>query len=113
MRVGLPLTLLLMMSLMFLALPAAAAKRAGSVPEASRQLVLVLTPDAEAITGSLGRFERASAEADWEPVGPSWPIVVGRTGLASGLGLHPRAVEGLEGAFAALRDRWRLPQPAP
>ena len=64
------------------------------VPEASRQLVLVLTAGPDATTGRLAHFERADADSAWKPVGASWPIVVGRTGLAAGLGLHREAVRG-------------------
>jgi len=65
------------------------------VPASSRQLVLVVTPNETAITGVLYRFERDSENSPWKPLGSEWPIVVGRTGLASGVGLHRGPVPGL------------------
>ena len=53
-----------------------------------RQMVLVVTDDWNATTGRLQRFERTDDNA-WRPVGAVSPIVVGRTGLAWGRGLHP------------------------
>jgi L,D-peptidoglycan transpeptidase YkuD (ErfK/YbiS/YcfS/YnhG family) len=55
----------------------------------ARQLVLVVTPDADATSGRLRAFERASVNAPWAPVGAEFPITVGRSGLAWGIGLHP------------------------
>jgi D-alanyl-D-alanine dipeptidase len=67
------------------------------IPPASRQLVLVLTDGTEVTSGVLTRFERETGDSAWTPVGQreSWPIVVGRSGLASGLGLHRDPVPGL------------------
>jgi D-alanyl-D-alanine dipeptidase len=65
------------------------------VPASSRQLVLVVTGDEAAIAGVLYRFERDSADSPWKPLGSEWPIVVGRTGLASGAGLNRESVPGL------------------
>lgn len=53
----------------------------------SRQLLLVLTPTAEAVDGRLQRYQRDAADQTWQPVGESVPIVVGRNGLAWGSGL--------------------------
>src|SRR3990172_7886022 len=65
------------------------------VPASSRQLVLVVTPNETAITGVLYRFERDSEASPSKPLGSECPIVVGRTGLASGAGLHREPVPGL------------------
>jgi zinc D-Ala-D-Ala dipeptidase len=65
------------------------------VPASSRQLVLVVTPDEAAITGVLYRFERDSGDLPWKPLGSEWPIVVGKAGLASGVGLNRAPVPGL------------------
>jgi D-alanyl-D-alanine dipeptidase len=56
------------------------------VPGSARQLVVVTTPTWDTTTGTLWRFTRADAHAPWQPVGASIPVVVGRTGLAWGVG---------------------------
>lgn len=77
-----------------LAIPATAAdgapalaKTAAPLAEA-RQLAVVITDGWDATRGRLQRFERADARADWRSVAPPVPVVVGRTGLAWGVGLH-------------------------
>jgi D-alanyl-D-alanine dipeptidase len=57
--------------------------------------VLVVTPNETAITGGLRRFERVESGWTWKEIGSSWPIVVGKAGLASGAGLHGSSVQGL------------------
>lgn len=70
------------------------------VMENSRQLVLITTKNWDAVPGVLRRFERKNSEESWREVGSSVEIVVGRTGLAWGRGLHttnpvgPQKVEG-------------------
>ena len=54
----------------------------------SRQLLVVTTPDWNAINGTLQRYERKTLKSQWQPLGSAIPIVVGRTGLAWGRGLH-------------------------
>ncbi|MEO5817333.1 MAG: hypothetical protein ABIT20_18845 [Gemmatimonadaceae bacterium] len=51
---------------------------------ASRQLVVVTTPNWNATTGTLRQFERDDARAPWRPVAAAIPVVIGRTGLAWG-----------------------------
>ena len=65
------------------------------VPASSRQLVLVVTLNDTATSGALLRFERDSGDSPWKPLGSEWPIVVGKTGLASGAGLNRAPVPGL------------------
>src|SRR3989304_3798952 len=72
-----------------------AAADSSPVPASSRQLVLVVTPNEIATSGVLYRFERDSEDSPWKSLGSEWPIVVGRTGLASGVGLHRGPVPGL------------------
>lgn len=52
----------------------------------SEQIVLVTTPDWNSVSGRLSLFETSTQ--GWKQVG-SWPIVVGRNGLAWGKGMHP------------------------
>lgn len=72
-----------------LALLACAATRPGAgLPWANaRQLVLVVTPDWNAHSGLLRRYERV--HGDWQRTGVAVPVVIGRSGAAWGVGLHP------------------------
>jgi L,D-peptidoglycan transpeptidase YkuD (ErfK/YbiS/YcfS/YnhG family) len=70
-------------------LPAASAQGTGPVPAGSRQLVLVLTAGWDATAGTLQRFERSETAAAWTPTDAPVPVVVGRSGLGWGRGLHP------------------------
>ncbi|MEW6282612.1 MAG: L,D-transpeptidase family protein [Candidatus Eremiobacterota bacterium] len=56
--------------------------------DGSRQAVVVLTESWRARKGTLTRYERSSSGA-WLRVGGSLPVIVGRNGMAWGLGLHP------------------------
>jgi L,D-peptidoglycan transpeptidase YkuD (ErfK/YbiS/YcfS/YnhG family) len=58
----------------------------------SRQMVLVLTDNWTATTGSLQRFERRDGQ--WQAVGSAASIAVGRSGTGWGSGLHPAQAEG-------------------
>lgn len=60
---------------------------------ATRQLVVVLTPNWDAPQGRLARFERDAGGA-WRPVGSSFPVMVGRSGSAWGLGVHAPQPDG-------------------
>ncbi|NVK26078.1 MAG: hypothetical protein HWE10_14210 [Gammaproteobacteria bacterium] len=53
----------------------------------TEQIVLVITEDESAIAGQLTTFEKK--DSHWVQQSESHPIVVGRTGIAWGLGLHP------------------------
>lgn len=54
----------------------------------TEQVVLVITDNDSAIQGRLTRFEKQNGQ--WQQQSESHDIVVGRTGLAWGLGLHPK-----------------------
>ena len=56
---------------------------------AAEQMVVVITPDWDANQGVLRTFERSNG--DWREVGEPRPVMVGRSGSAWGLGLHPEA----------------------
>lgn len=60
----------------------------ASAPASSspRQMILVITPGWDATSGKLQRF--ALEDRSWKPIGASFPITVGRAGLAWGDGLH-------------------------
>jgi L,D-peptidoglycan transpeptidase YkuD (ErfK/YbiS/YcfS/YnhG family) len=87
---GLFLGLLLICSTIVCSSVRDAAASASSVPTfmaSSRQLVVVRTADWDAFEGTLQRYERTSEAANWKTVGAVIPAVVGRNGLAWGVGL--------------------------
>ncbi len=55
--------------------------------EHCRQLLLVTTEEWRAVTGTLRRFARDETNHGWQMV-DSWPVVVGRSGLGWGIGVH-------------------------
>lgn len=70
------------------------------LPEATQQVLLTLTPSWDDSAGKLQRFER-EAGGKWQTAGSPTPVMIGRTGLAWGVGLHaepkgddPQKVEG-------------------
>ena len=69
--------------------------KTSPIPSSSRQLILVVLPTQEAIKGTLIRYQRERSESEWLMVGHPTRIVVGRTGLAWGGGLHSEAPEGI------------------
>ena len=64
------------------------ASPAGPIPDGSRQLVTVTTAGWTATDGTLRRYARADAADAWRPVGAPVSVVVGRSGLGWGRGLH-------------------------
>ena len=48
----------------------------------SKQLLLVITRSWDDPNGTMQRFERTDVSQEWKPVGPAWPIIAGRKGLA-------------------------------
>ena len=50
--------------------------------EKSLQAVVVTTKDWDATSGSALLFERKNIKSDWKQIGESFPVVVGRSGLA-------------------------------
>lgn len=62
--------------------------------DASQQLVVVVTPDWNSTTGTMTRFERSTPTSAWTPLGSAIPLVVGRTGIAWGVGFDDVSAEG-------------------
>lgn len=60
----------------------------------SEQLVVVTTPSWTSTTGSMLRFERASSTSAWRSIDQAEPVVVGRTGIAWGVGFDGVSSEG-------------------
>ena len=64
----------------------------------SLQAVVVTTKDWPAVQGTARRFERKNLKSAWKPVGESFPVVVGRNGLAWSTDSAP------EGDFVAKKE---------
>jgi zinc D-Ala-D-Ala dipeptidase len=62
--------------------------------DASRQLIVSITPDWTSTVGTLTRFERATPTSTWSRLESPIPLVVGRTGLAWGVGFDNVSTEG-------------------
>jgi zinc D-Ala-D-Ala dipeptidase len=62
--------------------------------DASQQLVVVVTPDWNSTTGTMTRFERPTPTSAWTQLGNPIPLVVGRTGIAWGVGFDDVSAEG-------------------
>ncbi len=56
---------------------------------AHQQVLVVTTPNREEKEGLLHLYERIEKDSPWVPVGEPIAIVLGKTGLAWGIGLHP------------------------
>src|SRR5438876_385205 len=82
-------------TLSLLALLFACQPRTGVLPsaeiDASRQLVMVVTSNWTSTTGTMTRFERATPTSVWNRVEAPIPLVVGRTGIAWGVGFDDTA----------------------
>ncbi len=72
----------------------APAPPAPSPLAAATQLVLVTTTGWDSTTGELRRFVRDDIHSSWRRDGAAVPIVVGRTGLAWGIGFDQFAIPG-------------------
>jgi D-alanyl-D-alanine dipeptidase len=55
----------------------------------STQMIAVTTSDWNAVEGRLRRYERATVQEEWHPVGDPIAIVVGKNGLGWGIGVIP------------------------
>jgi zinc D-Ala-D-Ala dipeptidase len=65
-----------------------------ALTDGSQQLVVVTTPDWSSTSGSMRRFERSSPTSDWRAIDQPVPVVVGRTGIAWGVGFDGVSTEG-------------------
>ena len=73
----------------------------GGEPDAfvgSTQLIVVTTSDWDGVEGRLQRFERAAPHDAWLPIGEPTSIVVGKNGLAWGIGVIATDGPNLRGA---------------
>jgi hypothetical protein len=101
---------------------------------AAGQIMVVTTPDWNAVEGTLRRYERSPANPGWQEVGDPITVVIGKTGMAWGAGLppsndprlrassdpvkkegdgkSPAGIFGLSAAFgyaAQAKSGWRMP----
>ena len=60
----------------------------AQIPDTSRQLLITVSDNWDATTGQLYGFERS--DDGWKQKYGAIPVNLGRTGLAWGIGLHPR-----------------------
>jgi D-alanyl-D-alanine dipeptidase len=87
----------LLLLLLILGLQAAASQN-GEIWrgwEGAKKLIVVTTPDWNSVQGTLKRYERSGGQ--WQPVGESVPVVVGRSGLGWDPALareHPERYSG-------------------
>jgi D-alanyl-D-alanine dipeptidase len=75
------------------AVSAMAKSAGGDAFASSTQLIVVTTPDWDAVDGRMQRYQRSSAREAWQPVGDSFAIVVGKHGLGWGAGVMAAAGE--------------------
>ena len=66
------------------------------IPEisGSRQLIVVIAKSWGATGATVCCYERADAAGPWRPAFPGWGAVIGRRGMAWGIGLHGTAPAG-------------------
>jgi L,D-peptidoglycan transpeptidase YkuD (ErfK/YbiS/YcfS/YnhG family) len=64
----------------------ALAQRAAKLLSQSTQMLVVTTPDWNAVDGRMQRFERSSGDEPWQAVGEPVAIVVGHSGMGWGIG---------------------------
>ncbi|HEX9084828.1 MAG TPA: hypothetical protein VF836_08830, partial [Gemmatimonadaceae bacterium] len=62
--------------------------------DASRQLVVVITPGWTSTVGAMTRFERPTPTSAWTRLESAIPLVVGRTGIAWGVGFDNVSTDG-------------------
>ena len=62
--------------------------------DSSEQLVVVTTPSWTSTTGTMRRFERSTTTSEWRSLDAPIPVVVGRTGIAWGVGFDEISSDG-------------------
>lgn len=88
---------LILLVLILAVFPSRLMSKSGKVPENagqpgvgdSLQMLVVTTKDWDDLHGTGQRYERSKSNRNWRQAGGSFPVVVGKTGLAWGRGLQP------------------------
>ena len=66
----------------------------AGIPDRTLQLVVVTAADWTTVTAEMRCFERPDRDSIWREVLPQWNAVVGRAGVAWGIGLHRDSHDG-------------------
>lgn len=104
---------LILLLLILTIFPANLMSKSGLVPEnagkpdigASLQMLVVTTKDWDAVHGTGQRYQRSQSTRTWRPIGDTFPVVVGKTGLGWGRGLQPDTREATDGPIKHEGDR--------
>jgi len=67
-------------------------------PNSATQLLVVVTPNWNAVSGALQRYERSNPHKGWRAVGHPVTVVVGKTGLGWGSGVLATDEQGIRHA---------------
>ena len=79
----------------------------GQVGSAVRQLIVAQAPDWNSSTATMQCYQRASANAPWQPAFQKpWPVLLGRSGLAWGRGVFNPPQNGIP---LKVEKDWRAP----
>lgn len=79
----------------------------GQVGPAVRQIIVAQSADWSSNTATLQCYQRASANAPWQPAFPKpWPVLLGRAGLAWGRGVFTPPANGIP---AKVERDWKAP----
>lgn len=79
----------------------------AQVGTAVRQLIVAQAPDWNSSNATMQCYQRASAEAPWQPVfTKTWPVLLGRSGLAWGRGVFTPPQNGVP---PKVEKDWRAP----
>jgi D-alanyl-D-alanine dipeptidase len=63
----------------------------------SLQMLVVTTNNWDDLHGTAQRYERSKLKGKWRPIGPAFPVVVGKTGLGWGRGIQPENASPADG----------------
>ena len=104
---------LILPALILTVFPGSLMSKSGLVPENagkpnigdSLQMLVVTTKDWNAVHGTGQRYERSQRTRKWRPIGGTFPVVVGKTGLGWGRGLQPDTREATDGPIKHEGDR--------
>lgn len=79
----------------------------AQVGPAVRQLIVAQAPDWNSSNATMQCYQRASADAPWQPVfTKTWPVLLGRSGLAWGRGVFTPPQNGIP---PKVEKDWRAP----
>lgn len=79
----------------------------AQVPSPTKQLLVAIAPDWNSHQATMQCYQRESERAAWKPAFPnSWPVLLGRNGLAWGRGIFTPPADGKTGK---MEKDWRAP----